>query len=133
MDKRKLVLTVKEAKNIEVGGRLAIKRLLDLGRISEEEFEAISLATVKKAEPLIRQDEAVKWIKALMRGGIMVSKPEQLIGAGERIRKDTLSEVMEIVREYQLDGCLARDDYLVRRAKGWLKLDALKATEGKEG
>ena len=41
-------LTDKEVEAIEIDGKLAIKRALDLGRISQEQVEAINLASIKK-------------------------------------------------------------------------------------
>ena len=66
-------------------------------------FLAIRKAQVSKAlkiaEPLIRQDEAIKWIKALLKIGIMVSKPGQIPQIEKKIRRECDEEWKKWIEE----------------------------------
>lgn len=71
--------------------KLPIEAVSDRDRIVTEAQDALTASIVDK---LARQDERTEWIRALLKEGIMVAKPEQLEGIRKRLGQQARQEMV---------------------------------------
>ena len=71
-------------------------------------LRSVAQAQLDYAKPLVENQRDIIWIKALTRGGIAVSNPDQLKGISGEIRKD---ERERIQREYEGEWYPVTDTY----------------------